>query len=78
MEIKCPVSWEFCPLSEAFVARLCGNLILDVTWALRLGLTTGLFVVDKFHTIKCVMPLSVNFIHSSNAKRHYDEFLLLT
>lgn len=33
--------------------------------------------MDESHTIKCVMPLSVNCIHPSNAKRHHDEFLLL-
>lgn len=26
-------------------------------------LSSGLFVVNKSHTIKCVMPLSVNIIH---------------
>lgn len=50
-------------LSESFAIRLYGILICDVTGALRLVLPTRLFVVDKSHTIKCVMPLSVNFIH---------------
>jgi hypothetical protein len=43
-------------------------LFSNITWALRLELPTSLFVVDKSHTIKCVIPLSVNFIHPFNAK----------
>lgn len=50
-------------LSENFATRLYGILISDVTWAPRLVLSSGLFVVNKSHTIKCVMPLSVNIIH---------------
>lgn len=75
--IRNEVSWEHCSLSESCATSLYGSLNSDVTWILRLGLSTHLFVVDKCHTIKCVMPLSVNCIHPSNAKRHHEDFLLL-